>query len=85
MTSLNEQDIHSLQQTGAHVIHCPESNLKLASGFCPVQLLDAGINVALGSDGCANNNLDLFGEMHTAALAKMIAGDAAALDATSTR
>ncbi|MBX2807032.1 MAG: TRZ/ATZ family hydrolase [Cellvibrionaceae bacterium] len=84
MTALNNDDRQLLQASGAHVIHCPESNLKLASGFCPVnQLLKAGINVALGTDGCAsNNNLDMFGEMHTAALlAKAVTGDAAAVDA----
>ena len=56
--------------SGVHVLHCPESNLKLASGFCPVAaLLRPGINVALGTDGAASNNdLDMFGEMRTAAL-----------------
>src|SRR5690606_25910614 len=45
-TALNEEDLALLQETGAHVVHCPESNLKLASGFCEVQrLLDNGINV----------------------------------------
>lgn len=84
MTQLNDEDITLIQQTGAHIIHCPESNLKLASGFCPVNtLLEAGINVALGTDGAAsNNNLDMFGEMHTAALlGKAVANDAAALNA----
>ncbi len=84
MTQLNDDDIELLQQSGSHVIHCPESNLKLASGFCPVdKLLNAGINVALGTDGAAsNNNLDMFGEMHTAALlAKAVAKDASALNA----
>jgi 5-methylthioadenosine/S-adenosylhomocysteine deaminase len=84
MTQINDDDIALLQQTGAHIIHCPESNLKLASGFCPVdKLLNAGINVALGTDGAAsNNNLDMFGEMHTAALlGKAVAEDAAALSA----
>jgi 5-methylthioadenosine/S-adenosylhomocysteine deaminase len=84
MTQLTDEDIALLQQTGAHVIHCPESNLKLASGFCPVEkLLNAGVNVALGTDGAAsNNNLDMFGEMHTAALlGKAVAEDAAALNA----
>jgi 5-methylthioadenosine/S-adenosylhomocysteine deaminase len=84
MTSLNKKDYELLKESGAHVIHCPESNLKLASGFCPVnQLLNENINVALGTDGCAsNNNLDMFGEMHTAALlAKAVAEDASALDA----
>ncbi len=84
MTQINDQDIKLLQDSGASVIHCPESNLKLASGFCPVKnLLDAGINVALGTDGAASNNdLSLFGEMKTAALiAKAVAQDATALNA----
>jgi 5-methylthioadenosine/S-adenosylhomocysteine deaminase len=65
-------------------VHCPESNLKLASGFCPTQkLLDAGINVALGTDGAASNNdLDMLGEMRTAALlGKAVHADASALPA----
>jgi len=84
MTQVNDRDIELLQQSGAHIIHCPESNLKLASGFCPVdQLINAGINVALGTDGAAsNNNLDMFGEMHTAALlGKAVANNAAAVSA----
>lgn len=84
MTQVDQLDVQILSQTGAHVVHCPESNLKLASGFCPVdQLLKADINVALGTDGAASNNdLDLLGELRTAALlAKGVAGDAAALDA----
>jgi len=70
MTTLNDEDISLCQQHGLSVIHCPESNLKLASGFCPSQkLIDAGINLALGTDGAASNNdLDLFGELRTAAL-----------------
>jgi len=86
MTQINDIDIAILQQSGAHVIHCPESNLKLASGFCPVdKLLNAGINVALGTDGAASNNdLDLFSELKTAALlAKAVSHNAAALDAHS--
>jgi 5-methylthioadenosine/S-adenosylhomocysteine deaminase len=82
MTQLNDAEIAHLAGAGAHVLHCPESNLKLASGFCPVQkLLDAGVNVCLGTDGAASNNdLNLMGEMRTAALlAKGVAGDAAAL------
>jgi len=84
MTQIDDHDIKLLQETGAHVIHCPESNMKLASGQCPVQrLLDAGINVALGTDGAASNNdLDMFGEMRTAALlAKSVSGDASAVSA----
>ncbi|MCW8828849.1 MAG: TRZ/ATZ family hydrolase [Gammaproteobacteria bacterium] len=84
MTQLDEDEIAIHADANAHVVHCPESNLKLASGFCPVQrLLDAGVNVALGTDGAASNNdLDMFGEMRTAALlAKGVAGDASALPA----
>lgn len=84
MTQLEDSEIKLLAETGVHVIHCPESNLKLASGFCPVaKLLEAGINVALGTDGAASNNdLDLLGEMRTAALlAKAVAKDASALPA----
>ncbi|WP_156508850.1 amidohydrolase family protein, partial [Oleiphilus sp. HI0132] len=62
-TELNEQDIESLASNKVHVIHCPESNLKLASGFCPsAQLISESVNVALGTDGAASNNdLDMFG------------------------
>jgi len=84
MTQIDALDIDLLQQSGAHVIHCPESNLKLASGFCPVAQLDgAGVNIALGTDGAASNNdLDLFSEMRSAALlAKAVAQNAAALNA----
>ncbi len=84
MTELNDAEIEHCARAGVSVVHCPESNLKLASGFCPVaRLLAAGVNVALGTDGCASNNdLDLFGEMRTAALlAKGVAGDARAVDA----
>lgn len=66
------------------MIHCPESNLKLASGFCPVEKLwQAGVNVAIGTDGAASNNdLDLLSETRTAALlAKAVAGSATALNA----
>ena len=83
MTQINERDIELLQSSGAHVVHCPESNLKLASGFCPIKKLqDAGINVALGTDGAASNNdLDLLGEMRTASLlAKGVSGDASAVN-----
>lgn len=84
MTQLTETDINSFAASGAHIVHCPESNLKLASGFCPVAAcLKAGINVALGTDGSASNNdLDMLGEMRTAALlAKAVAGDATVVSA----
>ena len=84
MTALEESEIDRLAECGAHVVHCPESNLKLASGFCPVaKLLAAGVNVALGTDGAASNNdLDLLQEMRTASLlAKAVAGDATAVPA----
>ena len=84
MTQLQDDEIARLAAAGASVVHCPESNLKLASGFCPVQKLrDAGVNVALGTDGAASNNdLDMLGEMRTAALlAKAVYNDAAALPA----
>ncbi|MCG6897807.1 MAG: TRZ/ATZ family hydrolase [Thiocapsa sp.] len=86
MTQLDDAEILTLAETGAHVVHCPESNLKLASGFCPVaRLLEAGVNVALGTDGAASNNdLDLLGEMRTAALlGKGVSGSAAAVPASA--
>ncbi|MBS0463931.1 MAG: TRZ/ATZ family hydrolase [Proteobacteria bacterium] len=84
MTQLTDAEIALCAARGVSVAHCPESNLKLASGICRAQdLRRAGVNLALGTDGCASNNdLDLFGEMHTAALlGKMVAGDAAAMAA----
>ena len=79
MTHLNEMEMERLAETGVNIVHCPESNLKLASGFCPVdQLHKLGINVCLGTDGAASNNdLDMFSEMRTAALlGKGVSGDA---------
>jgi len=84
MTHLNDDEISQITKAGVHVVHCPESNLKLASGFCPVhKIMRAGGNVALGTDGAASNNdLDMFGEMRSAALlAKAVANDASALPA----
>jgi 5-methylthioadenosine/S-adenosylhomocysteine deaminase len=77
-------EIALLARHGCAVVHCPSSNLKLASGIAPVApMLRAGVNVALGTDGAASNNrLDLFQEMRTAALiAKASARDAQALPA----
>lgn len=84
MAQLSLDDVDRVAASGMHVVHCPQSNLKLASGFCPLAALSrAGVNLALGTDGAASNNdLDLLGEAQTAALlAKGVAGDAAVVDA----
>jgi len=84
MTQLNETEIARIAECGLQVIHCPHSNMKLASGFCSVaRLVQGGVNVAVGTDGAASNNrLDMFGEMRTAALfAKAVSGDACAVPA----
>ena len=84
MTALDESDLETIASFNAHVVHCPESNLKMASGFCPLtQLQERGINVALGTDGAASNNsLDMFAELSTAAMvAKAVSGDAASVSA----
>lgn len=84
-TQLLAGEIASLAQQGASIVHCPESNMKLASGTSPVAaLLAAGVNVAIGTDGAASNNdLDLLGELKTAGLlAKLSTGDAAAAPAS---
>lgn len=84
LTQVNQQDMDLLLKHNVSVIHCPSSNLKLASGLCPVvRLQQANINVALGTDGAAsNNNLDLLQETRCAALlAKMVAEDAGSLNA----
>ena len=86
MTQLTDSEIAACAEAGVSVAHCAESNLKLASGFSPSERLRrAGVNVAIGTDGCASNNdLDMFGEMRTAALlAKAVANDASAFDAAS--
>ena len=84
MTQLRDDEIRLLASLGAQVVHCPESNMKLASGFCPVdKLLAAGINVAIGTDGAASNNdLDLLQEARTASLlSKAVSGDATSITA----
>jgi 5-methylthioadenosine/S-adenosylhomocysteine deaminase len=84
MTQLDAEEIELLAARGISVVHCPESNMKLASGICPLEpLLEAGINVALGTDGAASNNdLDMLGELRSAALlAKINSGNAATLPA----
>ena len=84
MTQLEAGDFPRLAERGVHVVHCPESNLKLASGLCPVgRLLRTGVRLAIGTDGAASNNdLSMLGEMRTACLlAKSVSGDASVLSA----
>lgn len=86
MANLSDEHLAEVAETGAHVVHCPHSNMKLASGFCRVaDLIKAGVNVAVGTDSCASNNkLDMIGEMRTAAmLAKVVASDPTAADAAT--
>lgn len=81
---LDEEEIDLLASRDVKIAHCPESNMKLGSGIASVgRMLEKGITVGLGTDGCAsNNNLDLFGEMDTAAkLAKVANLDPTILDA----
>lgn len=84
MTALSDNDIDTLTASGAQVVHCPRSNMKLASGICPTQkLLARGINVALGTDGAASNNrLSMLSELQFAALlGKVSSEDATAISA----
>jgi 5-methylthioadenosine/S-adenosylhomocysteine deaminase len=81
---LTPEEIDLLSANGASVVHCPASNMKLASGMAPVQeLLDAGVSVGIGTDGAASNNdLDMFGEIRDAAMiGKIAADDASAVSA----
>ncbi len=81
---LDDEEIRILAKEEVNVAHCPESNMKLAAGISPVpELLNAGVCVGLGTDGCAsNNNLDLFQEMDIAAkLHKVNTGDPTVMDA----
>lgn len=73
---LTEEEIELLARRSVKVAHCPESNMKLASGAAPVaELIRAGISVGLGTDGCASNNdVDMFGEMDTAAKLHKVCG-----------
>jgi 5-methylthioadenosine/S-adenosylhomocysteine deaminase len=84
MTQITDRELELVAASGVGVVHCPQSNLKLGSGLCPVtRLREAGVTVALGTDGAASNDgLDLFAEMRAASLlAKALARDPAALDA----
>lgn len=84
MTQLQRGEIELLAQNGVSVAHCPQSNMKLASGICPVQeLMTAGVNIAIGTDGNASNNdLNMLAEMKSAALlGKVFTGSAQACSA----
>ncbi len=84
MTQLTPEEINLCSEQGIHVVHCPESNMKLASGVSPVsELLSSGTNVCLGTDSTASNNdLDMLGEMRSACmLAKVTTKNAEALPA----
>ncbi|MFK5895304.1 MAG: TRZ/ATZ family hydrolase [Pseudomonadota bacterium] len=84
MTHLTEDDIELLLNQKPQLVHCPESNMKLASGISPVhRLLKQGLNIALGTDGAASNNdLNMLGEMRSASfLSKVSTSDATALNA----
>lgn len=81
---INDSDMKIMSKKQVNTSHCIESNLKLASGFSPVkQMLDADINVSIGTDGvCSNNDLSMVGEMRTVSLFhKAFNNDATALDA----
>jgi 5-methylthioadenosine/S-adenosylhomocysteine deaminase len=82
-TQANAHEIETLAGSGAAVVHCPGSNLRLGSGIAPLsQMRSAGLNVALGTDGAASNDaLDVLGEARLAALlAGGVSGDAGTLD-----
>ncbi|MHB1948283.1 MAG: TRZ/ATZ family hydrolase [Gammaproteobacteria bacterium] len=84
MTQIDDQDLEVLEAERPQIVHCPESNMKLASGVCPVSKLQSlQLNVALGTDGAASNNdLDMISEMRSAAfLAKLTTKDPTALSA----
>ncbi len=81
---LSDHDIEIFQKHHLWVVSCPASNAKLASGVAPLtRYLDAGLNLALGTDGASSNNaLDMFRELYLACvLQKLKTGDAAACDA----
>ena len=81
---IDESDMDLIQKRSAKVVHCPESNMKLASGIAPMwALMQKGVTVGIGTDGAASNNaLDLFGEMDMAAkLQKIACNDPCAMDA----
>jgi 5-methylthioadenosine/S-adenosylhomocysteine deaminase len=87
MANINDDDLKILAKTKPAIVHCPESNMKLASGAAPiVEFHKAKFTVALGTDGAASNNdLDMFGEMRSASLlAKLTTHDSKNLSAAET-
>jgi 5-methylthioadenosine/S-adenosylhomocysteine deaminase len=85
MTQLDDEDLSIIEAGKPNIVHCPESNMKLASGACPIiELQKRGLNVALGTDGAASNNdLNMFGEMRSANfLAKLVTQNPTALPAS---
>lgn len=87
MAQLNEEDLEILSTAQPSIVHCPESNMKLASGICPVPTLQSmGLNVALGTDSVASNNdLNMLNEMRTATLlAKVATGDPTCMNTDDT-
>lgn len=84
LTHIHDDEIDLLIEHGVSAVHCPQSNMKLASGFCPVtRLLALGMEVAIGTDGAASNNdLDMMDEMRSAALlAKAVSNNPQSLPA----
>jgi len=75
MVHLDDSDIAKLAETGTHVVHCPSSNTKLASGICRVpELLTAGVNVTMGTDGApCNNTCDMLQEQRLAGIIHKVA------------
>ncbi len=74
MVHLTDDEIQIIKEHGCQVVHCPDSNFKLASGIAPItKMMDAGINVAIGTDSAASNNdLDMFGELRLSTFAAKV-------------
>jgi len=81
---LDPYEIELFAREGVSVAHCPHSNLKLASGIAPIAaLLNAGVNIGIGTDSAASNNqLDILSELRTASLlTKGVSGHSSTLPA----
>ena len=84
LVQLLPEEIETVAARGVKVVHCPQSNLKLGNGICPVaKLLESGVCVAIGTDGASSNNdLDMLDELQTASLlAKGVSENPSALPA----